>query len=198
MSNNIYHLDFETYQSAVPPFNGLKPYQQIPFQYSAHYENNGTIEHCEFLADHSNDSREAFAKALINDMNKEGDILVYNIGFERGRLNELIRILPKYQDQLEAIIDRMKDLMIPFKEKWYYVPAMKGSYSIKYVLPALVPSLSYENLEINNGSSASSTYANLHTLSELDQINQTRKNLLEYCKLDTFAMVKILEVLRSV
>ena len=198
LSNNIYHLDFETYQSAVPPFNGLKPYQQIPFQYSAHYENNGTIEHCEFLADHSNDSREAFVKALINDMNKEGDILVYNIGFERGRLNELIRILPKYQAQLESIIDRMKDLMIPFKEKWYYVPAMKGSYSIKYVLPALVPSLSYDNLEINNGSSASSTYANLHTLSDLDQINQTRKNLLEYCKLDTFAMVKILEVLRLV
>ena len=198
LSNNIYHLDFETYQSAVPPFNGLKPYQQIPFQYSAHYENNGTIEHCEFLADPSHDSREAFAKALINDMNKEGDILVYNIGFERGRLNELIRILPKYQAQLESIIDRMKDLMIPFKEKWYYVPAMKGSYSIKYVLPALVPSLSYDNLEINNGSSASSTYANLHTLSNLDQINKTRKNLLEYCKLDTFAMVKILEVLRSV
>ena len=198
LSNNIYHLDFETYQSAVPPFNGLKPYQQIPFQYSAHYENNGTIEHCEFLADPSHDSREAFAKALINDMNKEGDILVYNIGFERGRLNELKRILPKYQAQIESIIDRMKDLMIPFKEKWYYVPAMKGSYSIKYVLPALVPSLSYENLEINNGSSASSTYANLHTLSNLDQINQTRKHLLEYCKLDTFAMVKILEVLRSV
>ena len=198
LSNNIYHLDFETYQSAVPPFNGLKPYQQIPFQYSAHYENNGTIEHCEFLADPSHDSREAFAKALINDMNKEGDILVYNIGFERGRLNELIRILPKYQAQLEAIIDRMKDLMIPFKEKWYYVPAMKGSFSIKYVLPALVPSLSYDNLEINNGSSASSTYANLHTLSDLDQINQTRKHLLEYCKLDTFAMVKILEVLRLV
>ena len=198
LSNNIYHLDFETYQSAVPPFNGLKPYQQIPFQYSAHYENNGTIEHCEFLADPSHDSREAFVKALINDMNKEGDILVYNIGFERGRLNELIRILPKYQAQLEAIIDRMKDLMIPFKEKWYYVPAMKGSFSIKYVLPALVPSLSYDNLEINNGSSASSTYANLHTLSDLDQINQTRKNLLEYCKLDTLAMVKILEVLRSV
>jgi hypothetical protein len=198
LSYNIYHLDFETYQSAVPPFNGLKPYQQIPFQYSAHYENNGTIEHCEFLADPSHDSREAFVKALINDMNKEGDILVYNIGFERGRLDELIRILPKYQAQLQSIINRMKDLMIPFKEKWYYVPAMKGSFSIKYVLPALVPSLSYDNLEINNGSSASSTYANLHTLSNLDQINQTRKHLLEYCKLDTFAMVKILEVLKSV
>ena len=131
-------------------------------------------------------------------MNKDGDILVYNIGFERGRLNELIRILPKYQAQLESIIDRMKDLMIPFKEKWYYVPAMKGSYSIKYVLPALIPSISYDNLDINNGSLASSTFANLHNLSDLDQINKTRKHLLEYCKLDTLAMVKILEVLRSV
>ena len=127
-----------------------------------------------------------------------GDILVYNIGFERGRLNELIRILPKYQAQLESIIDRMKDLMIPFKEKWYYVPDMKGSYSIKYVLPALVPSISYGNLEINNGSLASSTFANLHNISDLDQIHKTRKHLLEYCKLDTLAMVKILEVLRSV
>ena len=198
LSNNIYHLDFETYQSAVPPFNGLKPYQQIPFQYSAHYENNGTIEHYEFLADPSNDPREAFAKALINDMKKDGDILVYNIGFERGRLNELIRILPKYQSQLESIIERMKDLMIPFKEKWYYVPAMKGSYSIKYVLPALVPSLSYDDLDINNGSLASSTFANLHTVSDLDQMKKTRKHLLKYCKLDTFAMVKILEALRSV
>ncbi len=198
LSSNIYHLDFETYQSAVPPFNGLKPYQQIPFQYSAHYENNGTIEHYEFLADPSNDPREAFVKALINDMKKDGDILVYNIGFERGRLNELIRIFPKYQSQLESIIGRMKDLMIPFKEKWYYVPAMKGSYSIKYVLPALVPSLSYDDLDINNGSLASSTFANLHNVSDLDQIKKIRKHLLEYCKLDTFAMVKILEVLRSV
>jgi len=75
---------------------------------------------------------------------------------------------------------------------------MKGSYSIKYVLPSLVPSLSYDNLEINNGSLASSTFANLHNISDLDQIHITRKNLLEYCKLDTLAMVKILQVLRSV
>lgn len=198
LSNNIYYLDFETYQSAVPLFNGFKPYQQIPFQYSAHYENNGTIEHYEFLAELYNDPRESFVRSLINDMSKDGDILVYNIGFERGRLKELIRIFPKYQSQLHSIIERMKDLMIPFKEKWYYVPEMKGSYSIKYVLPALVPSLSYDNLEINNGSLASSTFANLHKISDLEQIHKTRKNLLEYCKLDTEAMVRILQILRSV
>ena len=116
LSNNIYYLDFETYQSVVPLFNGLKPYQRFLSNILFHYENNGTIDHYEFLGDHSNDPREPFVKALINDMNKDGDILVYNIGFERGRLKELIRIFPKYQSQLQSIIDRMKDLMIPFKE----------------------------------------------------------------------------------
>lgn len=198
LSRNIYYLDFETYQSAVPKFNDLKAYQQIPFQYSAHYENNGTIEHYEFLADPHEDPRESFVKSLIKDMKKDGDILVYNIGFERGRLNELMKNLPEYQNQLESIISRMKDLMIPFKEKWYYVPDMKGSYSIKYVLPALIPSLSYKNLEIDNGGLASSTFANFHNISDLDQISKTRKNLLEYCKLDTLAMLKILEILRSI
>ena len=199
LSDQIYYLDFETYQSVVPNFDNTKAYQQIPFQYSVHYENNGEIEHFEFLALNAlSDSREAFIKKLIADVRKDGDILVYNIAFERGRLNELINIFPHYQLELQLIIDRMKDLMIPFKEKWYYMPSMKGSYSIKYVLPALVASLSYDNLEINNGSLASSTFSNLHNISDLDQIHKIRKHLLEYCKLDTLAMVKILEVLRLV
>ena len=92
----------------------------------------------------------------------------------------------------------MKDLMVPFKERWYYTPKMKGSYSIKYVLPALVPSLSYDHLEINNGSLASSTFTSIHNITNEKKVITTRKNLLEYCKRDTFAMVKILDVLRSV
>ena len=85
-----------------------------------------------------------------------------------------------------------------FKERWYYTPKMKGSYSIKYVLPALVPSLSYDHLEINNGSLASSTFASIHNITNEKKVITTRKNLLAYCKRDTFAMVKILDVLRSV
>ena len=78
------------------------------------------------------------------------------------------------------------------------MPSMKGSYSIKNVLPALVPSLSYDDLEIGNGGLASETFANLHAIENLDKLDRIRKNLLEYCKRDTFAMVKILDVLRSI
>lgn len=199
LSDNLFYLDFETYQPAVPHFDNVKPYQQIPFQYSAHYDNSQEIIHVEFLAkDAITDSREKFIQHLINDMQADGDILVYNIGFERSRLLELITIFPQYSIPLQAIINRMKDLMIPFKEKWYYSPSMKGSYSIKRVLPALVPSLSYNDLEINNGGLASVTFANIHTISNQEKLNIVRKNLLEYCKRDTLAMVKILDVLKLV
>lgn len=197
LSDKLYHLDFETYQSAIPEFDGVKAFQQIPFQYSAHYQENGSVHHFEFLADPSKDSREPFIQTLIRDMQNEGDILVYNIAFERGRLNELITAFPQYTNQLQAIIERMKDLMIPFKNKWYYTPSMKGSYSIKSVLPALAPSFSYDNLEINNGSLASSSYVFLRTLKEPEEVKKIKENLLAYCKMDTLAMVKILEVLKQ-
>ena len=199
LSDSLFYLDFETYQPAVPNFSNVKPYQQIPFQYSAHYKNTKELLHFEFLAEDSvNDCREKFIEHLIHDMQKDGDILVYNIGFERSRLRELMNIFPKYKVPLQGIIDRMKDLMIPFKEKWYYTPSMKGSYSIKNVLPALVPSLSYNHLEINNGGLASVSFSTIHTISNKDRVNFIRQNLLEYCKMDTLAMVKILDVLRLV
>lgn len=199
LSDSLFYLDFETYQSAVPNFNNVKPYQQIPFQYSAHYENTQELLHFEFLAEDSvNDCREQFIEHLIDDMQKDGDILVYNIGFERSRLRELMNVFPKYKVPLQGIMDRMKDLMIPFKEKWYYMPSMKGSYSIKSVLPALVPSLSYDHLEINNGGLASVSFSNIHTITSKERVNVIRQNLLEYCKMDTLAMVKILNVLRLV
>ena len=199
LSEKIYHLDFQTFQPAVPGFDNIKPYQQVPFQYSIHYEKNQQIEHFDFLAKNSlTDSREEFIQNLISDVKQDGDILVYNISFERSRLNELITYFPKYKVELQGIIDRMKDLMIPFKEKWYYTPKMKGSYSIKNVLPALVPSISYDNLEINNGGLASTTFNNIHNITNTEAESVIRKNLFEYCKLDTLAMVKILEFLRSI
>ena len=197
LTNDVFHLDFETVGVAIPIFDGLKPYQPNPFQYSLHHEKNGKIiKHYEFLASSEEDSRELFIKSLIKDLQCSGDILVYNIGFERGRLKELIRSFPKYESDIQEIIDRMKDLMIPFKEKWYYVPEMQGSYSIKKVLPALVPDLTYKDLSINKGDVASLEFSNLNKKSLQEQEN-IRKDLLEYCKMDTFAMFKILEVLRK-
>src|SRR5690606_3901553 len=126
------------------------------------------------------------------------DILVYNIGFERGKLNDLIVCYPQYVNELNNIISRLKDLMIPFQKRWYYTPEMKGSYSIKYVLPALVPELSYQDLEIKEGGTASTVFAQMASGEYTGDYKKTRKDLLAYCKLDTYAMVKIFEVLTKV
>lgn len=197
----IYYLDFETISSAVPIFDNSRPYQQLVFQYSLHIEQkNGVLEHKEYLAEANPniDPRDNFVKQLIQDCGTSGDVLVYNIGFERGRLKNLILLYPEYQNEIQSIIGRLKDLMIPFQQKWYYSPEMKGSYSIKYVLPALVPELSYQNLEIKEGDTASSTFAQMVSGEFNGDIAKTRIDLLEYCKLDTFAMVKILEKLKNV
>lgn len=191
------HIDFETFQMAVPEFVGTKPYQQICFQWSAHIqsEKDGEIVHEEYLGDQGTDPREGFIISLIEAMKGVKTILVYNIGFERGRLNELAEQFPKYAQEIQSIVDRMDDLMIPFQKRFIYYPEMRGSYSIKKVLPALVPELSYKTLNIQEGGTASSTYANLHLEKDPSKIEQIRKDLLAYCEMDTYAMVKILEKL---
>ena len=196
----LYFLDFETIGPAVPKYNGSRPYQQLVFQYSLHIKKTSVskLEHCEYLADPSQDPRVGFIEQLIQECGLKGDILVYNIGFERGKLNDLIEVFPKYSKQLNGIVKRLKDLMIPFQQRWYYTPKMKGSYSIKYVLPALVPELSYNDLEIKEGGTASNTFLSMVNETFEGDVEEARKQLLEYCKLDTFAMVKILEKLNEI
>ena len=193
----LYFLDFETIGPAVPKYNGSRPYQQLVFQYSLHIHETSTseIEHREYLADPSKDPRIGFIEQLIHDCETCGDILVYNIGFERGKLNDLIDVFPEYSNELREIINRLKDLMIPFQQKWYYTPEMRGSYSIKYVLPALVPELSYNDLDIKEGGTASNTFLSMVNETFEGDVHKTRRQLLEYCELDTYAMVKILEKL---
>jgi hypothetical protein len=127
--------------TAVPIFDNSRPYQQLVFQYSLHIQNfDNVVTHFEYLAEANPniDPREMFVKQLIKDCGDTGDVVVYNIGFERGKLNDLITVYPEYKQEINKIISRLKDLMIPFQKKWYYTPEMKGSYSIKAVLPALV------------------------------------------------------------
>ena len=194
----LYFLDFETMGSGVPLFDRTRPYQQIPFQYSLHVQDTDQIKHFEFLAEtDGTDPRISFIKQLILDCRSEGDILVYNISFEQSKIEELIQAFPGYQVPLEGIIRRLKDLMIPFQKGWYYTPEMKGSYSIKQVLPALVPELSYKQLNINEGGTASTTFAAMANGTFDGGFEQTRIDLLEYCKMDTYAMVEILRVLRD-
>lgn len=194
-------MDFETFATAVPIFDMSRPYQQLVFQYSLHKipTSNGKLTHEEFLAlTNGKDPRVEFIEKLISDCGSKGDILVYNIGFEKGKLSDLALAFPKYSIGLNKIINRLKDLMVPFQKRWYYTPAMRGSYSIKKVLPALVPELSYSNLNIKEGGTASGTFAAMLTGEFEGDINQTRIDLLDYCKLDTLAMVEILNVLKKV
>lgn len=195
----LYFMDFETFQPAIPMFDNSRPYMQITFQYSLYYKKNkdSSLEHFEFLADAAGDPRIPFIENLIEDTKSEGDIIVYNKSFEITRLKEIAEVFPQYKNQIENIIGRIKDLIIPFQKKYFYTNEMKGSYSIKYVLPALVPELNYDNLPINEGGLASLTFESLYEENDSEMIKQKRKNLLEYCKLDTFAMVKILEKLEN-
>ena len=196
----LYYLDFETFGPAVPKYNGSRPYQQLVFQYSLHIQKTPTseLEHREYLADPLQDPRIGFIEQLIQDCGSKGDVLVYNIGFERGKLNDLIEVFPEYSDELRGIVNRLIDLMIPFQKKWYYTPKMRGSYSIKSVLPAIVPELSYNDLDIKEGGTASNTFLSMLNGSFEGDVKETRNQLLEYCKLDTYAMVKILSKLKEI
>ncbi len=199
----VYHLDFETFAEAVPSLDKSRPYMQIPFQYSLHidYGDLGEPkEHREFLADWHSDPRIAFVESLVRDIPQGACILAYNASFEKGVMRNLAESFPKYAEALENFIANTRDLMIPFKDKSYYHHAMNGSYSIKAVLPAIVPEMerAYSNLWlIHNGDEAMSAFPRLKLMSENER-ESYRKALLEYCKLDTLAMLKVLEKLREV
>lgn len=197
----VYFMDFETFQSAIPMFDNSKPYQQIVFQFSVHFKENrnGELIHYEFLAEaNGEDPREGFIKALLEATKSPGTILAYNQSFEISRLKELSEDYPQYKNEIAERISRIKDLMIPFSKRWYYSPQMNGSYSIKAVLPALVPELSYKDLAIGDGGSASAAYLHLFDNKDAIQVESVRNSLYEYCKMDTLAMVRLLEVLTSI
>ena len=197
----ICHLDFETIMPGVPLFDNSRSYQQIPFQYSMHCQNSKSEEiiHSDYLApsDLSIDPRKGLIEQMIVQTKEAKTILVYNIAFERTRINEMIRDFPEYALELQTIVDRLIDLMTPFR-KQYRTESMEGRYSIKKVLPALCPELSYYDLEIGNGMDASNAYLELYYCEDKEYVNTTREHLLKYCHLDTLAMVKVFEVLEKV
>lgn len=194
----IYFFDFETVNHAVPVYNKSRPFQQIPFQYSLHVlkDKDAEIEHRYFLGDGINDPREELIKQMLNDVGEKGTILAWYLPFESKRLEELMNDFPDYATQIESLFKRMDDLYIPFKKRMYRLPEFKNSSSIKDVLPVLVPELSYKELQIQEGGTASLTYATLADQLEEEQI-KLKKALLDYCHLDTLAMVRIFEILTA-
>ena len=195
----LYYLDFETFSSSIPPFNGARAFQQIPFQYSMHYKEHkdAPIEHFEFLAKPEGDPRPSLIVDLIEKTSLPGDILAYNKSFEQRCLQEMATTFPEFAKELNERATRLKDLLDPFQAKHYYHPKMKGSASLKAVLPCLVPELSYQDLEIKEGGTASHTFSlMINKMFEGDE-EQVKMDLLEYCKLDTLAMVRLLEKLEA-
>ena len=196
----LYFLDFETFMPPIPLFDGTRPYQQIPFQYSLHYmeQQGGELNHSEFLASPNYDPRKELTEKLINEIPDNVCVLAYNMSFEKSILEDLGSWFPEHSDRIEAIIGNMKDLMAPFRSKDYYLWKMNGSYSIKAVLPALIPELSYDEMEISDGGMAMNAYATMCETEDPGELERIRKALLEYCRLDTLGMVRIVEKLREI
>ena len=197
----LHHLDFETYQTPIPVFDGTKPYQQIPFQYSLHIEQqDGSLAHREFLAEEGADPRRALAEQLVRDIPMGACCLAYNMSFEKMVIKSLAAQFSDLASHLMNIHDNLHDIMLPFRNQSYYSTEMEGSYSIKKVLPALYPNdpeLDYHNLSnVHNGSEASAAFAEMGTFSPEEQAAY-RQALLKYCELDTYAMVKVLRKLRE-
>lgn len=187
-----HYLDFETIQFAVPRWAGTRPYAQVPFQWSCHTESaDGTLSHREFLADGNEDPRRPFTETLLAAIADSGPILVYNAGFETGRMKELALAFPDLATALTAAIGRVVDLL-PIAREHYYHPAMRGSWSIKAVLPTIAPELAYEGLAVAHGGMAQEAFLEL-LAGDLPPARrqELRAALLAYCERDTFAMVRI-------
>jgi predicted RecB family nuclease len=194
----IAYLDFETVNPAIPRFAGTHPYQQIPFQWSAHIQQQPGAEpqHHEFLATDASDPRLDFITTLLAALPETGSIAVYNQQFESSRLDELAAWLPEWAEQIKSIQSRLWDLLPVIRDHVYH-PAFAGSYSIKSVLPALVPEMTYDGMQVANGQDAGFAWESLvRGRLDYDKRERIRKALLAYCSTDTLAMVKVLERLR--
>lgn len=202
LSYPLYFLDFETFQTCIPLYDGLRPYQQVPFQYSLHYipEKDGELLHKEFLADENLDPRRDLALRLVEDIPAGACVLAYNKSFECMVIKQLAEAFPDLAQRLLNIRENIHDLLDVFRDGFVYDRAMGGSFSIKKVLPALFPDdpvLNYHNLaDVHNGTEATDTYLALRGMAG-EERERLRRSLLAYCGLDTLAMVMLWQRLRE-
>jgi len=192
-------MDFETVFPALPRFAKMGPYNHIPFQWSVHRQEQpgGPLNHHEFLAENDSDPRLAFLESLCKAVTGAGNIVVYNQSFESSRLDDLARWLPAYASVIKKIKAKIWDLLVVVRRNVYH-PAFAGSFSLKFVLPAFVPEMTYETLEVKEGTAAGLTWARLiEPATPLVEKRRLRKALLEYCKQDTLALAKLFEVLHK-
>jgi predicted RecB family nuclease len=195
----LYFADFETLNRAIPPFAGMHPYDHLPFQWSVHVQRQPGVEpeHYDFLATDASDPRREFISSLCRALGESGSIVVYS-SFESQRLSDLAVWLPKYAEPINAIQARLFDLLPVVREHTYH-PAYAGSYSIKSVLPALVPEMTYDGMEVANGQDAGLAWEAL-IRGGLDQTGHAwiKKALLDYCGQDTMALIRLVEKLQLI
>ncbi len=187
----VHHLDFETLGAAIPLYPYTRPYQAVPFQWSNHIEElDGTVRHEEYLHADASDPREPFARTLLDSLSHAGSICVYT-SYEQNILTALADALPHLRDALLALLPRLWDLHAVVKAHYYH-PGFGGSYSIKAVLPALIPALAYDDLTIPDGTIASLQYAQMIAAdTEPAEGERLRAALLKYCERDTLAMLEL-------
>lgn len=194
----LYFMDFESVYPALPRFAGMWPYAPIPFQWSMHrqLQADAELEHCEFLADNDQDPRWEFVHSLCKALGKRGKIVVYNASFESHRLGELADWLPEFRDRIKKIQARLWDLL-PFVKRHVYHPRFNGSFSLKAVLPALAPGMTYDGMEVADGVEARIAWEQM-VRGNVDgaEKERLRKALLAYCRQDTLAMVDLIKQLR--
>ncbi len=189
----VHFLDFETVSPALPRYADTRPYETIPFQWSDHIlSKNGTMKHREYLCEEDKDPREALALRLLETLGNSGTIVTYT-SYEKKVIEGLAEFLPWYRNDLLATLDRFMDLHVLVR-KYVYHPDFHGSFSLKSVLPALVPSMGYGELAIQDGNHASIEYLRmLDPGTPLDEREKIRESLLDYCNRDTLGMIKIRE-----
>ena len=199
LAHPLCYLDFETVFPAIPPFDGLRPYQQMPFQYSLHIQRSAgaALEHHEYLAQPGVDPRKDLTDRLLAEIPEGACIIAWNQKFEKSILAGLAEHLPRHAQRIERMLESFRDPMSLFQARSVYLWQQKGSYSIKAVLPILVPELTYDGLEVADGTMAMSAYRAMAEARDPQERERIRKALLEYCKLDTLAMVRIVEKLRE-
>jgi hypothetical protein len=191
----VHHLDFETFMPAIPVFPYTRPYRPMPFQWSNHIEyEDGSVVHHQYLCTDGRDPREELAQRLLESVGETGSICVYS-EYERFLLFALGDVLPQFKSALSKVVRRLWDLLSVIQQHYYH-PDFHGSFSIKSVLPALIPNLAYHDLTIQNGAVAAVMYQKM-VFSETDLMEraQIAQALEEYCGRDTWAMVELRRVL---
>lgn len=192
----LFYLDFEAWQPALPPYPGMRPFQAIPFQFSAHIEAaDGELTHREYLHQEATDPRRALAERLLETLGTHGSIVVYS-GYERRMIGELAEHLTDLRDPLLALNARLWDLLAIIRDHYYH-PDFRGSFSIKSVLPALIDGEHWSGLSISDGMAAAIAYETTLFDKSSAQREQVFTDLREYCALDTRAMVELMRELRK-